>query len=273
LSEDQSERPFFSVVVPTYNRPDLVQRSVTSVLRQSFPSFELIIADDGSALDYSGVLTSFLVDERVRYVKAEENKGAGAARNLGISVARGKYVAFLDDDDEFLESFLEESYSILHSGSEPGHVSFSSVQWVEDVAADRSQPTRTQKFETDSPDDVSLFETFLSIGTGYGLCVSMDCLRAVGVFDESLLTTEDTELFLRIVRGGYKPRVTPGVHVSIHEHSGKRLTGAQGFLNNIAEIRYLLTAYEDLFCLYPTLKAQLIAHMNFLSSQVEEFSE
>lgn len=271
MPQPSSRRPVFSVVIPTYNRPHLVERAISSVLSQNFGDFELIVSDDGSSLDYSDVRERFRHDERVRFVKARVNRGAGAARNLGISVARGEYIALLDDDDEFLGSFLEASYRTLTSGGTRGHVCFSGIQWLADgIDVDGATPPKTLEFEPEYPTDIALFETFMSIGTGYGLCVSLECFRAVGDFNEELQTTEDTEMFLRIIDGGFKPRITPGVHVSIHEHEGKRLTGNEMFAINIAEIKLLLTMFDGLFARHPSLKTQLVAHMNYLGGLLEQ---
>jgi len=95
---------FISVVIPYYNRADWLKTAVGSVLAQTFPDFEVIVVDDGSEelprfLDGAG-------DPRIRYVR-QEHRGASAARNHGIRLARGKYVAFLDADDLFLPEKLE----------------------------------------------------------------------------------------------------------------------------------------------------------------------
>jgi len=89
-------KPTVSVVLPTYNRADLVTRAVESVLAQSFPALELIIIVDGSTDDTMQRLAPYRDRARVVY---QENAGLGAARNAGIAMARGRYIAFLDDDD------------------------------------------------------------------------------------------------------------------------------------------------------------------------------
>jgi glycosyltransferase involved in cell wall biosynthesis len=98
--------PTFSVVVCTYNRADRVGRAITSVLRQTLEDFELIVVDDGSVDATSGVVTA-IGDPRLRYVY-RENGGLSAARNTGVASSSGKYVTFLDDDDEALPRWLEK---------------------------------------------------------------------------------------------------------------------------------------------------------------------
>jgi len=96
----------FSVIVPTFNRAHLLPRCIESVCRQTFEDFELIVADDGSTDDTREVVERLAgADPRIRYTY-QENKGAGDARNLGASLARGQLLTFLDSDDEVLPEWL-----------------------------------------------------------------------------------------------------------------------------------------------------------------------
>jgi len=99
--------PHFSIITPTFNRADVITRSVKSVLSQSYTDFELIIVDDGSK-DDTYLIIQGIKDERIRYFKLEVNSGQNPALNFGVSQVRGMYVAFLDSDDEWLPDFLEK---------------------------------------------------------------------------------------------------------------------------------------------------------------------
>jgi glycosyltransferase involved in cell wall biosynthesis len=99
--------PVVSIIVPTFNRANVLGRSIKSVLGQSWPDFELIIVDDGSTDNSEEVIASF-ADKRIRYTKHEHNQGQNAALNTGVMAATGQYVAFLDSDDEWLPQFLEK---------------------------------------------------------------------------------------------------------------------------------------------------------------------
>jgi len=92
---------FFSVVVPSYNRADMVKETICSLLEQIYFHFELIIVDDGSTDNTYEVVQPYLKDERIKYFKIE-NSERGAARNFGTSKSRGDYVTFLDSDDVLL---------------------------------------------------------------------------------------------------------------------------------------------------------------------------
>ena len=108
-----------SVVIPTYNRASLVQETIESVLRQSFRDFEIIVIDDGSTDDTEQGLRRF--SSEIHYVK-QENRGLNAARNVGIDLAKGEYIAVLDNDDLWRPFKLELEVSILDGLPEVGFV-------------------------------------------------------------------------------------------------------------------------------------------------------
>ncbi len=107
-----------SVVIPTYNRKDLILRSVRSVEEQDYKNIEIIVVDDGST-DGTYKLFENYPDERVRYIRYEENKGACYARNLGADNAKGEYIAFQDSDDVWRPDKLRKQLDyIKESGAD-----------------------------------------------------------------------------------------------------------------------------------------------------------
>ena len=100
-----------SVIIPTYNRAHLIKRSATSVLNQTYVNLELIIVDDGSTDNTEDVVKS-IGDNRIIYIK-QQNQGACAARNNGITHAQGDYIAFQDSDDVWHENKLEKQLNTL----------------------------------------------------------------------------------------------------------------------------------------------------------------
>jgi glycosyltransferase involved in cell wall biosynthesis len=115
-----SKKPFFSIIIPTYNREKELIRSITSVQHQTFPDWELIVIDDGS-IDGTKDLISNLQskDQRIRYFERPTTsaKGASTCRNIGIKQAHGILVAFLDSDDEWLGSKLESDLNYFNENS------------------------------------------------------------------------------------------------------------------------------------------------------------
>jgi cellulose synthase/poly-beta-1,6-N-acetylglucosamine synthase-like glycosyltransferase len=106
-----SAAPFFSVIIPVYDRANALRTAIESVLAQSDQDFEIVVVDDGSRDDPKAVLDAF-GDPRIRY-RRQENRGGGAARNTGIDLARGAFVAFLDSDDRFLPDHLKAMRALL----------------------------------------------------------------------------------------------------------------------------------------------------------------
>ncbi|MBU6442319.1 MAG: glycosyltransferase family 2 protein [Alphaproteobacteria bacterium] len=105
--------PLFSVVIPVYNRAELLRGALESVRAQSCQDFEIVVVDDGSADDPAKTAAAF-ADPRIRCVR-QQNAGASAARNRGIDLAHGRYVAFLDSDDNFLPHHLERMARLLEN--------------------------------------------------------------------------------------------------------------------------------------------------------------
>lgn len=105
----------FTVVIPVYNRADILGRAVHSVLAQTCQDFEIIVVDDGSRDDVGAAVEKF-GDARIVYIR-QQNQGASTARNRGIDAARGRFVAFLDSDDSYLPHHLATAAHVL-SGAE-----------------------------------------------------------------------------------------------------------------------------------------------------------
>ena len=103
--------PFYSVVIPAYNRASVIGNAIASVRAQTYQDFEIVVVDDGSTDDPLPVLEAF-GDPRIRYIR-QQNGGGAAARNRGIDNARGQFIAFLDSDDCFLPDHLQAMHAIV----------------------------------------------------------------------------------------------------------------------------------------------------------------
>lgn len=101
-----------TIIIPTYNRRDLLLRAVASVQKQTEQDWEIIVVDDGSTDDTSQALEQ-LGEKRLRYERLSHNQGVHMARNRGLDLARGEYVTFLDSDDEFLSEALARSRQVM----------------------------------------------------------------------------------------------------------------------------------------------------------------
>jgi len=200
--------PAVSVVIPTYDRADVLRRAVDSALAQTHDDLELVVVDDGSTDDTEAVVRGY-EDDRVRYVAHETNRGANVARNTGIEAARGEYVAFLDSDDEWVPGKLAVQ---LERIDEAGAVA--AVCDCEQTLDGVGGRVRTgaaavlSRFDDDGP-EVGREEMAAAVlagavhpAAGSTLVVETDVARAVGGFDESLDRFQDPEIVVRICGEG-----------------------------------------------------------------------
>ncbi len=109
--------PFFSIIIPTYNRATLLGKAITSVLQQTFIDFELIIVDDGSTDDTKNYIATY-TDKRIKYIY-QQNGERGKARNNGVKQAIGNYVFFLDSDDIIYPDHLEHAFEQINHFNSP----------------------------------------------------------------------------------------------------------------------------------------------------------
>jgi glycosyltransferase involved in cell wall biosynthesis len=123
--------PCVSIVIPTYNRAALLPRALDSVLAQTFGDWEIVLVDDGSMDGTRGVVRCYAdrLGDRLQYFR-QENQGSSSARNRGIDVCRGRFVAFLDSDDAFLPHKLERQLALFEACPEVGLV-YSDFSYVD----------------------------------------------------------------------------------------------------------------------------------------------
>jgi glycosyltransferase involved in cell wall biosynthesis len=109
----EMQNPFFSIVMPTYNRQDFLPKSIGSIQRQSYSNWELIIIDDASTDQTQEVLASYSTDIRIRIHRNSVNMERSASRNYGMKLAQGTYICFLDSDDCYLPHHLETLFKYI----------------------------------------------------------------------------------------------------------------------------------------------------------------
>lgn len=182
--------PKVSVIIPTYNRAGVVKDAIGSVLAQSEQDLELIVVDDGSTDDTRDVVAA-CGDDRVRYFH-KVNGGAASARNVGLSNARGEYVAFLDSDDFWPADYLEVMLARLQGNAEAG-IAYASIA--------RLSADNTWKPAHEPKACRSGWVTQALFSKGFVSPVAvLICRQALAglQFDESLPTAEDSDFFLKL---------------------------------------------------------------------------
>lgn len=119
--KQSSKLPLVSVIIPTYNRAEIMEISINSVFRQTHSNLEIIIVDDASN-DNTKEVVEAINNSKIRYYRHSTNRGGAAARNTGIEAAKGDYIAFLDSDDAWVPNKLELQLSSIQNYSEPQKV-------------------------------------------------------------------------------------------------------------------------------------------------------
>lgn len=114
------KKPLVSIIVPTYNRSNLLSKTLDSLFSQTFSNFEIIVVDDGSPGNENKILCNQY--PKIRYIKIENSGGPSKPRNVGIKMAKGEYLAFVDDDDLWLPNKLEKQVQILNENLDFGLV-------------------------------------------------------------------------------------------------------------------------------------------------------
>ncbi len=189
-----------TVIIPAFNRPQDLTRCLHSLCEQTFKDFEVLVCDDGSTVDLSGVIDTFSKKLLIRYFKSDNFGGPAKPRNLGIKKAVSKYVAFLDSDDWWLPRKLELSVAYIETGLDfvyhPMILSPKSrwAFWKPKIVKTRSLPD-------------GAFVDLLLNGNGIinsSVVMCREIALSQGGFSEdvNLIASEDYEFWLRLAKAG-----------------------------------------------------------------------
>jgi glycosyltransferase involved in cell wall biosynthesis len=200
LSESESPRlmvqPTVSIIIPTYNTAPYIVDTLDSVFAQTFHDYEVIVINDGSpdTPELERVIAPYR--DRIHYI-VQPNRGLSAARNAGIAVARGELVALLDSDDVWEPDYLAHQLQVLRSGG---------FDVVYPNATTFGDPLRSGRlFMNVHPSEGEVtFESLVSqrCNVMVSVLARRDALTAAGLFDESLRSSEDFDMWLRIIQNG-----------------------------------------------------------------------
>ena len=218
MSEISEQReiasPTFSVVLPTYNRAEWLSGAIESVIEQQFQDWELLVVDDGSTDSTKEVVGRFK-DERVRYLY-QTNAERSAARNRGMTQARGDYITFLDSDDRYTPKHLEE---LQNSISSSGSAVFVSCAGIIDGEGNRVGTKKLDQY--DNPVRTILFN---AIGTSQ-ICIPAHITDSIR-FDVALRINEDTDFMIRCME--FLPLIVvrcESVQYTVHDDNSVSLGG------------------------------------------------
>ncbi|HVG02611.1 MAG TPA: glycosyltransferase, partial [Nitrospira sp.] len=186
--------PMVSVIVPTYNRPERLRQALESVNGQQYQDFEIIVVNDGT-IPVEAVVADLNQAGRITLVNHDRNRGLAASRNTGLRMAKGTYIAYLDDDDRFLPEHLGTLVHFLERGTH--QVAYTDAWRVteREVNGVRAETGRDRPHSSDFVAPRLLVQNYIPV-----LCLMhrRACLDEVGEFDESLFVHEDWDLWIRL---------------------------------------------------------------------------
>jgi glycosyltransferase involved in cell wall biosynthesis len=198
-------KPFFSIIIPTYNRANFIGNTIDSILQQTYTNYEIIVVDDGSTDNTELVVKSFLNNANIQYFK-KENGERGAARNFGVLSASGDYITFLDSDDLIYPQHFSEATELLDKNPSANFFVLS--------------------YEVKTPEGKILSQQIHSGNLNQKL-IEGNVLSCIGVFvkkevllanlfneDRALAGSEDWELWMRMAAQFpifYSPQITSAI--------------------------------------------------------------
>lgn len=223
--------PYFTIIIPSFNRSHIIVKTIQAVLDQSFEDFELQIVDDGSTDNTKEVLSPILVDKRVKYIY-QDNAGVCAARNTGARVAEGNYLIFLDSDDTVENNWLFDFYEEIENKT--ADIVYCSVKI-------QNYDNTIEYIDVDNP-----YGNHKGQGTDLAgsWAIKKQIFCEVGMYDEVIKFGENNELRLRI----------NSLHLNIGLikkynliYFASKNGGSKNYQNKINSILYVLDKHKDYY--------------------------
>ena len=185
--------PDVSIIIPTCNRNSLLRRAVRSVLDQTYQNIEVLIINNGD-MNIKDILKDF-EDERINYLDNTITKGLSATRNMGLKNAKGRYIAYLDDDDIYYPEHIETLFNYLENNK--AHVAYTDAlrAYMEEHNDTLVTIHKDRPYSVDFDPNVILIQNIMPVLT---VMHRRECIEKAGYFDETLTNYEDWEFWIRL---------------------------------------------------------------------------
>jgi GT2 family glycosyltransferase/glycosyltransferase involved in cell wall biosynthesis len=238
--EKYGKLPLFSIILTTYNRPELLKDALDSLAAQTFKQFEVILVNDhGDPVE--GLIGDY--EFPITYIHQGTNQGLSAARNAGLKLARGRYIAYLDDDDIYLPDHLDSLARAFET--HPNAVIYTDVVYVQEhlvsglrFEKERSFPTAHSEFDRDK----LFFQNYIPVNTW---AHPRSAVAEVGEFDVTLSAFEDWDMLLRLLLR------YPVIHISAVTAEVRQRTAVGGDHMLAREHKNLSALYQEIYRRYP----------------------
>lgn len=228
--------PYFSIIIPSFNRAPIINRAVQGVLDQTFQDFEILIVDDGSSDNTKEILQVFTSDNRIKYI-FQNNAGACSARNTGAKQATGVFLVFLDSDDTVEKSWLEDFY----------HLAIQNKDWL--FCSMKIVKSDSREYLVSALDPYKNGKIKGNSIPG-SWAIRKDIFFKVGMFDENVKFGENVELRFRLD----KEKLTLGIIDKYNFTYFESLDGeSKNLKNKIVSNLYIINKHSNLFSNRPVL--------------------
>lgn len=181
-----------SAIITTHNRADVLPRAINSVLNQTYKDIELIVVSDGSTDETNDLMAQYADNPNIIYIAYTPSRGGNYARNIGIKAAQGEYVAFLDDDDEWLPKKIQRQLDKFQENPDIALV-YTGINII--YNEERVKYYQAANVEGNISHEILLYNI---IGTTSSVMVKRMVVIEAGLFDESLKALQDHDLWIRI---------------------------------------------------------------------------
>jgi teichuronic acid biosynthesis glycosyltransferase TuaG len=261
MSQDSAGKALVSVIIPSYNSADFLEEAIRSAVDQTYPELEIVVIDDSSTDRTAELAQNWRrKTSKINYLRHDSNRGLSAARNTGIKHARGEYIAFLDADDVWLPNKL----AIQVREIDRLQVDLVFANWfVWDGV------TKELAMDLDCP-RIFTKEHGLSdfIGKNYGqpstALIRKSALEKIGNFDETLRSSEDYDLWLRLLAGGLSLALIPEPLAYYRRHSSQMSARTYTMrTSRLAVFKKLVRIDPLLLFRCPVLVKKLILHQGY----------
>lgn len=215
------EKPLVSVVIPTYGRPDFLKRCIDSVLEQTYKHIEIIIVDDNNPdtrarVETEKVMQQYEKNPLIIYLQHDKNKNGSAARNTGWKRARGKYITFVDDDDEINKKKIEKQVECLEKLDDSWGACYTGYRLVKEHGQNQIS---SEKRSGDCYVDALMRTMFM--GSGSNLFLRKKVVDEINGYDESFVRNQDIEFMARALEN-YKLAYIDEVLLTIYQEGERK---------------------------------------------------
>ena len=250
---DKTSRPLVSVIIPTSNRAQLLARALESVISQTYDSLEIIVVDDASVDDTAGTIGKYREAFRsFKYIKNENQLGGAGSRNVGIENATGEYIAFLDDDDEWLPEKTARQLAVLEADLTIGAMTC----WYFNISGAEKKMVQLVPHISF---DTLLWENFAG---SFSSCMVRSSIAKSISLDPGLKTGQDW-LFWIMIAMTSKIEISEDYLINYHSHAGLRISNTKHYIFSTQRKVYFrfkrrMTADCRAYCLINILRYRIL---------------